>query len=923
MRRCLSIIAVILATVLAGLNASGMASPSPGDIALFAGGGGADGGSPLEASIATPAGIAYDSAGDIYVADAGGCRIRKVSAGTIVTVAGNGDCMFAGDGNIATAASLNLPRGIAFDGQDVLYIADTANCRVRRLQDGLLTTVAGSGACTAADLGDNQLAAQAAVAPADVAIAANGDLFIADAQNCRIRKVAAGLITTVVGTGTCGYSGDGGAATQAQLKYPTSIAVHPDGSLIISDAWNCRIRRVAGGVIETLFYDPPPRSTVCPGPISPDSILWSGGLRDITISSNGDLLIADYCRLARLSGGVFSEITPLLPPWMACSSTPVGSGQASATNLGTVPSIAVKGSTIAFGQMCLVAEIVNDTISTAAGNGECWFSGDGGPATNAAIGIPMSIAADGDGNLYEVDLSCRVRRISAGIIQTIVGTGGCNALYSGEGGPASKAAISRSEGIAASPNGDLYIVDKVYCAVRKVDSSTGLISTVAGQVVNYGCGFSGDGGPATDALMYWPIGIAVSPNGTLYIADSWNCRVRMVEAGIITTFAGAGCQKAAGDGGPAVDAYLEEPRDIAIDPSGNVYILDRCRVRRVTNGIIDTVAGGEYCSYGGDRLPATSVSLAGPTSIALDEQGNLYIAESSEQNDCRIQVVHNSIIYTIAGTSRIPGLTACGFNGEGIPARLAQVNQPQSIEIANGDLFIADSVNFRIRVIRGVDGDGDGVPLGADTCPGIADPAQLNTDANPVDNTPPATQDDYTRPNSDLKGDPCDDDDDNDGLTDIDEATGSACMGGYPTNPVLSDTDGDRMLDGAECSIGTDPLNASSKPTPAQCGLAIDSDHDRLSDRVEYCGYNTSPDNEDTDGDGFVDGGSDGCEAASINGDRTVNSADQLMLLLEILREPVPSARLADFDINKDGSVNAGDQLMIAGFIAGSGSCPR
>ncbi len=220
------------------------------------------------------------------------------------------------------------------------------------------------------------------------------------------------------------------------------------------------------------------------------------------------------------------------------------------------------------------------------------------------------------------------------------------------------------------------------------------------------------------------------------------------------------------------------------------------------------------------------------------------------------------------------------------------------------------------------DDDGDGVPDCKDNCPFIANPVQENTDRNFIENAPWSTQDDRTRAKSDGLGDACDPDDDNDGLTDLDEATGASC-GAVLTNGKNHDTDGDRFLDGMECLLGTSPINASSKPPITSCAPgAGDSDGDRITDRAENCGYGTSPSDTDSDGDRNSDGATDGCEVASINNDRIVNSGDQLLLVLEIMREPRPSYRLVDYDLNKDGAVNAGDQLLMALFISPSGQCP-
>jgi hypothetical protein len=242
---------------------------------------------------------------------------------------------------------------------------------------------------------------------------------------------------------------------------------------------------------------------------------------------------------------------------------------------------------------------------------------------------------------------------------------------------------------------------------------------------------------------------------------------------------------------------------------------------------------------------------------------------------------------------------------------------------STGSAFIAiGNANWTCGM-PGTNGDLDGDTLSdaSDNCVSILNATQLNTDVNFIDQTPPSTQDDSTHPNSDTAGDACDTDDDNDGLTDADEASGAACIG-IITDPLLRDADGDRVLDGAECVRGTNPTSAASKPTIAQCGPNIDTDGDRLKDYVEVCAYNTDPAVTDTDGDQTLDGARDGCEAASINNDRVINSGDQLLMVLEILREPTPSLRLVSMDVNKDGALNSGDQLLLAQFISPSGQCP-
>jgi polyhydroxybutyrate depolymerase len=218
------------------------------------------------------------------------------------------------------------------------------------------------------------------------------------------------------------------------------------------------------------------------------------------------------------------------------------------------------------------------------------------------------------------------------------------------------------------------------------------------------------------------------------------------------------------------------------------------------------------------------------------------------------------------------------------------------------------------------DADADLVPDDADNC--LAEPnfPQTNSDPNFMDNSPPygAAADDKTWPMSDTLGDACDDDDDNDGLTDAEELSGSAC-GTVPTDPLVRDSDGDRYLDRAECVLGTDPLSAAAAPATVDCGPAGDADGDKISDRLEFCFYGTDAGNVDTDGDRTLDGGTDGCEVASINADRIVSSGDQGMLAAGI---SLSVAYHANIDLNKDGVLSSGDQGLMASFVTPASQCP-
>jgi hypothetical protein len=272
----------------------------------------------------------------------------------------------------------------------------------------------------------------------------------------------------------------------------------------------------------------------------------------------------------------------------------------------------------------------NGNISTVAGNGTEGWTGDGGAATSATLFNPYGVWLDQSGNIYIGDLQNEVvRKVSTG--GTITTFAGDNAPgYSGDGGPATSATMTYPFGVVGDSAGNIYIADSNDNRVRRV-APNGTISTYAGNGTG---GFSGDGGPATSAEIHRPFGLALDSAGNLYIADSLNNRIRKVSpGGIITTVAGNGTSTSAtlGDGGPATSAQINTPYGVAIDPAGDILIADYLnqRIRRVTTGgIINTIAGGPRTGYAGDGGPAVNASLSLPTDVAVDTNGLIYVVDS-------------------------------------------------------------------------------------------------------------------------------------------------------------------------------------------------------------------------------------------------------------------------------------------------------
>jgi uncharacterized protein (TIGR03437 family) len=586
-----------------------------------------EGGPAASASLYVPQGVAVDSAGNIYIADTENNRIRKVSAGIITTVAGNGNAGFSGDGGPAINASLSYPIGVAVDSAGNLYIADSSNNRIRKVSGGTITTVAGNG--NARFSGDGGPATSASLFyPVGVAVDSAGNLYVAERQDNRIRKVSGGTITTVAGSGDTGFSGDGGPATSASVDYPGGVAVDSTGNLYIADSGNGRIRKVSGGIITTVAGNGGGGFSGDGGPATSASL----GPIGVAVDSDGNLYISDLgnSRVRKVSGGTITTIAG------GGAFRFSGDGGPATSALFNAP----EGLTLDSAGNLYIADFANNrirkvsggTITTIAGNGAFGFSGDGGPATSASLNEPFGAAVDSAGSLYIADDgNSRVRKVFGGMITTVAGNGAPG--FSGDGGLATSASLLGPQGVAIDPAGNLYIADAYNNRIRKV--SGGTITTVAGNGV---AGFAGDGGPATSAQLYYPSDVAVDSAGNLYIADNYNNRIRKVSGGTITTVAGNGASGFSGDGGPATAASLNGPSGVAVDTSGSLYIADtsNCRVRMVSGGTITTFAGNGIAGFLGDGGPPGGAELSYPVGVAIDSTGNVYI---SDQGNGRIREV--------------------------------------------------------------------------------------------------------------------------------------------------------------------------------------------------------------------------------------------------------------------------------------------
>jgi hypothetical protein len=551
--------------------------------------------------------VAVDGAGNLVIADVVNQRVRVVAARTgtfygqamtardIYTVAGSGTGGFSGDGGPATQAKLRFPFGVAVDGAGNLVIGDSHNQRVR-------------------------------------VVAVSAGTFYGQAMT-------AGDIYTVAGTGGGGFSGDGGPATQAKLRLPEGVAVDGAGNLVIGDFNNNRVRVVAVGA--GTFYG---------------RAMIAGDI--YTVAGTGGEFSGD--------GGPATHANLFSPDGVAVDGA--GNVFLADTENQRVRVVAASTGTL-YGRAMTAGHIY-----TVAGTGRFGFSGDGGPAARAMLSLPHWLAVDGAGNLLIADAdNNRVRVVAAssgtfygqamtaGDIYTVAGNGGCAGGTAGDGGPATQAELCTAYGVAVDGAGNLVIGDTFIHRVRVVAASTGTfygqamtagnIYTVAGTGQR---GFSGDSRPATHAKITDPYGVAVDGAGNLVIADTANHRVRVVAAstatfygvamtaGDIYTVAGSGRGKFSGDGGPATQAKLRFPGGVAVDGAGNLVIADtnndRARVvavgtgtfygQAMTAGDIYTVAGKGRRGFSGDGRPATHAEFNLPSAVAVDGAGDLVIADA-------------------------------------------------------------------------------------------------------------------------------------------------------------------------------------------------------------------------------------------------------------------------------------------------------
>ena len=750
----------------------GNAQQPPNTINTIAGGG-LTPTDPLMLDLPGPSSVIKDSQGNLYIAAPDSAYVFELlTNGTLQPFAGVGWGSFAGDGGPASAANLGQPTGLAIDQQGNIYIADVRLSRIRKISNGIINTVVGSGikcdiATGTGACADGKPVLQAELnIPTSIALDSAGNIYIADTVDNRIRVanmggsdiviagtlIHAGTIQTIVGDGNpCNIAtnptcGDGGLASAAEVNQPQGIFVDGLGDIYIADTKDQEIRVILAGQSTINSYAGQVGSA-CPDATKScnDGQAATHGLlhlpQGIYLDSAGNGYISDTnnhkIRYVNVQTGIISTI--------AGNGTQGFNGDgatAVSAELDLPASVLVDSSGKIY-----VSDTGNQRIRefTSGGNIQTVAGGSlgDGPATNAQLANPYSVVEDSSsGNIYFADqANNRVRKLtnSGGsyTISTVAGTG--SAGTTGDGGPAALANLDPPNSIALDHLGNLYITDTNNFVIRQVNLATNVIKTVAGMV-GQSCSPTtatcGDGGPATAAKFTSPLGISTDSAGNLLIADYSGYRIRAVNMGTsdvtiagilihkgdIATIAGTGQQ---GDcsfnkvcSGTAIKMGINHPGATAVDSAGNVYFTDQWNnaVRVVnTSGIMTNYALDGKPGPTGDGGPASKGAMWNPLLVTLDPAGNLFISGGNDNLVQRVDVSTGGVggpheIGTVAGNASKP--TVGGFSGDGHSAtsqNMRMSNLGSSVD-AQGNLYIADGGNNRIRY----------VPLAAEGAPSTA-----------------------------------------------------------------------------------------------------------------------------------------------------------------------------------------------------------
>jgi len=643
-------------------------------VSTFAGSGteGSGNGTGTAAQFYYPSGVAVDSSDNVYVADGDNHRIRKITPGGVVsTLAGTGIRGHA-DGT-GTEAQFYFPTGVAVDSSGNVYVADSDNHRIRKITPaGVVSTFAGTGSAGHADGTGTEAQFNY---PTGVAVDSSGNVYVGDLDNHRIRKITpAGVVSTLAGS-TEGFAD--GIGTEAQFQGPFGVAVDSSGNVYVTDANNHRIRKITpAGVVST--FAGTGTAGFADGTGNTAQFNTPPG---VAVDSEGNVYVADS------NNHRIRKITPA-----GVVSTFAGSGTEGFENgIGTEaqfyfpPGVAVDSSgnvyVADFSNHCIRKITPAGVVSTLAGTGSEGHAD--GTATTVQFEDPFGVAVDSFGNVYVTDsVNHLIRKITpAGVVSIFAGSteGFAN-------GTVNTAQFDYPSGVAVDSFGNVYVADHDNNLIRKI-TPAGVVSTLAGTGTK---GFAD--GTGTEAQFYFPTGVAVDSFGNVYVADSVNHLIRKITpAGVVSTLAGSTGGFADGTG---IAAQFNDPTGVAVDSSGNVYVADanNHRIRKITPAkVVSTFAGS---TEGFADSTGTEAQFDFPYGVAVDSPGNVYVADSGNHRIRKITPA--GVVSTFAGT---------GSEGhaDGI-ATTAQFNYPTGVAVdSSGNVYVGDFGNNRIRKITPAD----------------------------------------------------------------------------------------------------------------------------------------------------------------------------------------------------------------------------
>jgi len=653
-----------------------------------------------QAHFSSPGGVAVDTNGNVFVADSGNDTIRMITpAGAVTTFAGQPDVPGGTDGT-GTNALFNRPRSLAFDTNGNLLVADTSNHTLRKITPaGVVSTLAGKvllpGSVDAT--GTN---AQFSY-PAGVAVDLAGNAYVADEANDLVRKVTpAGVVTTLAGKASRPGSADG-TNTDAQFYFPDGIGLDAAGNVYVTDSVNKTLRKVTPVGTNWVVTTIAGRVMVAGSANGLGTNALFGAPSNLAADSRTNIYVADT------DNNTIRKLTPVGTNWMV--STPDGQSGTWGNADGSGPSALFHSPTDvaldAAGNL-YVTDANNNTIRKITTNnvvstlaGQSSGSADGSGAA-ALFWSTAGVTTDNAGNIYVADYyNSTIRRLTTnGAVTTIAGLAG--SLGSADGAN-SNARFFYPFNLAADIHDNLYVTDSQNCTIRKLSpvGTNWVVSTIAGQPGFFG---SADGF-GTNALFYLPTGIAVDTNGNVYVSDYGNDTIRKVAPSgtnwLVSTLAGMVGTTGHADG-TGTNASFYYPHGLAIDAAGSLYLadMDNATIRKLTpvgtNWVVTTLAGMPAKPGSADGT-GTNAQFYFPQGIAVDAGGNLFVADTGNDTLRKVSPLGtNWVVSTLAGVPRVSG------SADGLGTN-ALFSFPQSLALdAAGNLFVADTLNNTVRLGR-------------------------------------------------------------------------------------------------------------------------------------------------------------------------------------------------------------------------------